>query len=252
MPFLAPKTSFRQKFGRIIIIIGSGAVLLGAAYFGLPSLLVKIEALTTPAPLPVRDLDLGDTVRDERRPLAEVHTTVRAKPTIRAGQDLSYLVFPAVEGRTVEVDFDPKREPQWYQSMPKDRVLTFTMWQTKTVMRRYKSGYEDVWWYSELESVSDGAEVYYDARICPLHKTQMERGEIEIRYGLPMADFMEAMEKEFYGGPGFELGGCCVTPEKKAFGYRCAECIAAYQKWSAARKSRRDALKETKIQTTIQ
>jgi len=233
---------------RISIIIGVGAVLVGAGYVGFPRLFAKIEALKAPAPLALKDLDFGEDVRDEGEPREEVHTTVRAMPKAKTENDISLLSFPDVEGRKVEVYFDPKRQEEWYQSMPKNRVLTFTMWQTKSVMRRYKSGHEDVWWYSEVETISDGPEVFYDARICPLHKTCMERGEIEIHYGLPMAEFMEAMTKDFPGGPGFELGGCCVTPAKKAFGYRCPDCVAAYQKWSAAQKTRQEARKNaTKV-----
>ena len=122
--------------------------------------------------------------------------------------------------------------------MPKDRELEFTLWLTKEVTRHYENGKEDFFWYPEVETIKDGSNVLYDAGICPLHKTKMERGEIEIHYGLPMGDFMEAMDNEFYGGPGFTLGGCCVGPGKKTVGYRCLDCIVAYKKWRAGFEAR--------------
>ena len=131
--------------------------------------------------------------------------------------------------------------------MPKDRELEFTLWLTKEVTRHYESGKEDFFWYPEIETIKDGSNVLYDARICPLHKTKMERGEIEISYGLPVPEFIEAMDKDFYGGPGFTLGGCCVGSEKNTVGYRCPDCISAYKKWSTEFEARIVAREKSRI-----
>jgi hypothetical protein len=181
------------------------------------------------------DLSIADLtpVPVPNTPPEEVHITVRGLPTFRHEDVLSYLVLPTVDGRQVEVPFTPEHEPKWMKVMPRERVLDFTLWQDKRVLARYESGREDCYWQSSVETIKDGAQTLYDARICSRHSVQMQRALVRISYGLPMPGFLEAMKKDFPGGPGFVLGGCCVESEAQAWGYRCSECVAAYNHWEA-------------------
>jgi len=235
------------KMKRISIIVLVGMALLASSYVGFPIIFKRVDAenRTTVG------MSIGKSVDGPipGKPIEVIYKTVRLRPEIRTENSDVRVIFPPIEGEPIDLFCSPKYEPLWFKNMPKDRELEFTLWLTKEVTRHYENGKEDFFWYPEIETIKDGSNVIYDARICPLHETKMERGEIEIQYGLPMQEFMEAMHKEFYGGPGFTLGGCCVGPEKKMVGYRCPDCIAAYNKWSAgfeARIAAREKLAEEK------
>jgi hypothetical protein len=164
------------------------------------------------------------------KPIEEYRVVVTAKPEIRKEDHYDMLLLPAVEGRTIEVFCD--REYSWYRALNKEKELTFAVWQTKEVLRHMAGAKEDFIWRSEIETITDGSTGLYDAAICPLHHTRMKRGDVEISYGLPMREFMDAL-KDFSGGPGFTLGGCVVTegsPQTER-GYLCDECVALYQRW---------------------
>jgi len=179
------------------------------------------------------------------KPREERLVTIQAKPTIeRRGisssdkEGFEMLVLQPVQGDTVEVVCGPTFSP-WYSTLPLDRGLTFTVWQTKDVSWHTDDGKEEgVSWDNQLETIQDGAKVLYDARVCPLHKLKMERVEVPISYGLPSKEYMEASEV-FYGGPGFVEGGCVSDgKEHTVMSYRCPECVVAYEKWVATIRAR--------------
>lgn len=175
------------------------------------------------------------------RPLEEHRVTVRAKPKIQKEDRYSLLRLPAVKGRPIEVLCVESYSP-WFATLPKDKPLTFTVWQTKRVDWHTSDGQEKYSWQSEIELIKDGDAVIHDATVCPLHQVRMERADVEIAYGLPSPDLFEAMEK-FSGGPGFTLGGCVVMSDspKTERGYICPGCVAAYQQWSKAREAEWEA-----------
>lgn len=166
-------------------------------------------------------------------PLKELHVKVTGRPDIQTKNGYSQLVLPAVKGRPVEVICDPTYSP-WFASLSRNKELTFTLWQSKQVMSHTDEGEESFFWLSEIETIKDGPTLLYDAAICPLHEIRMRRCEIDISYGLPTKDFMDAYHG-FSGGPGFVMGGCVVTDGSPTttFGYKCDRCVAAYQRWSA-------------------
>jgi len=215
---------------------------LGVALLGAALLLTGCEE----EPPEVVDKRMGPV---PGKPIEEHHAVVTAVPAIQSKGDYSLLLLPAVKGRSIQVicgaDFSP-----WYASLPKGKKLTFTLWQTKEVSWHTPEGKEDFTWSSEIETIRDGDALLYDAAICPLHHTRMARTDIEISYGLPMREFLDAME-QFHGGPGFRLGGCVVSDisPRSERGYKCAECVAAYGRWEkkweaevAERKKARDAM----------
>ncbi len=171
------------------------------------------------------------------RSLEEYRVTVRAKPEIEAKDGYSLLRLPAVKGRPIEVLCGESYSP-WFATLPKDKALTFTVWQTKRVDWHTSEGQEEYSWQSEIELIKDGDTVIHDAAVCPLHRVRMERRDVEIAYGLPSPDLFEAMEK-FSGGPGFTLGGCVVMSgsPKTERGYVCPDCVATYQEWSKVREA---------------
>lgn len=179
--------------------------------------------------------------------LEEHLVTVRAKPEIQSRDGYSLLLLPAVIGRSIEVPCDEVFSP-WLKTLPKDKPLTFTVWQTKRVDWHSSDGQEEYSWRSEIEAIRDGNVVIYDATICSLHQVRMERRDIEISYGLPSREFAEA-SKEFSGGPGFTLGGCVVSSHspKTERGYACAECVAAYHRWEQKMEAEWEARKSQKI-----
>lgn len=163
------------------------------------------------------------------KPIEEKLITLTGKPKIKTEKDYNTLILPTNAG-SIEVIYSPGHT-RWEKSLSPEAMLTFTLWQRKRVTAHSDSGKEDYYWDSKIETISEESHILYDARICSLHRTMMTRGDVEISYGLPCTEFFEAFE-HFSGGPGFVLGGCCVEPEKTTKGYRCAECIRAYQKWS--------------------
>ena len=179
------------------------------------------------------------------KPREERLVTIQTKPIIeRRGLSLTdkegygMLVLRPAQGDIVEIICDSTYSP-WYSTLPQDRELTFTVWQTKEVMSHTDDGKEqDVHWLNELETIHDGTQMLFDARICPLHRLSMERVEVPVSYGLPSAGFIEAY-KEFSGGPGFVEGGCVSDgQEHTMMSYRCSECVAAYEKWVATIRTR--------------
>jgi len=172
-------------------------------------------------------------------PHLEYRATVRALPDFHEEKTYSLLRLPAIEGRSIEIVCDPSFSP-WLTGLPRERELTFTVWQTKRVSWHTDDGKEEFSWESEIETIKDGPTLIYDAAICPLHKVRMKRCEIDISHGLPMKEFIDAY-KGFSGGPGFELAGCVSMagePTTK-FGYKCERCVAAYECWSADWKAER-------------
>jgi hypothetical protein len=175
------------------------------------------------------------------KPVDEHRVTVRDRPEIEAKDGYSLLRLPAVKGRPIEVICGEAFSP-WLRTLPKDKPLTFTVWQTKRVDWHTGDGQEEYSWQSEIELIKDGDVVIHDAAICPQHKVRMKRTDIEISYGLPSQEFFEA-SKEFMGNPGFTLGGCVVTNHspKTERGYVCAECVAAYNRWEQKMEAEREA-----------
>lgn len=87
----------------------------------------------------------------------------------------------------------------------------------------------------ELDSVRDPSGVILDLSRCTRHETDMVRRPVPISYGLPMGDFLKAMNRDF-PHPAFTLGGCVVdegTPKDEPR-YVCAKCDAAAEAWSAS------------------
>lgn len=147
------------------------------------------------------------------------------------------MVLPPVRGTPVAILCGDTYSP-WLAIIPRNKELTFTVWQTKVVMSHYNDGEKEFYWDNRLETIQDGETVIYDARICPLHHVSMERVEVPVHYGLPSAAFMEA-SKDFSGGPGFIMGGCVVNDDAKTeMDYRCPICAALYAKWVAQERQR--------------
>jgi hypothetical protein len=102
--------------------------------------------------------------------------------------------------------------------------------------------YHDERWSSELVmgqgelvSVRNPSGVILDLSRCTRHDTDMVRRPVPIIYGLPMGDFLKAMNRDF-PHPAFELGGCVVDDgaPKDEPRYVCAKCDAAAEAWSAS------------------
>lgn len=170
-------------------------------------------------------------------PHKEYHVSVRAIPVFQEMKDYRLLVLPAVKGRAVEILCDPTFSP-WLKDLPRDRKLAFTLWQTKKVAWHTDDGEEGFSWDSEVETIKDGSKLLFDAAVCPIHKGRMERCEITISHGTPSNDFFDAYNK-FSGGPGFVWAGCVSLPGAPTteFGYKCDQCVAAYQRWVAELKT---------------
>ncbi len=165
------------------------------------------------------------------RPVAELRVTVRASPEIRDRngdnfKDFKDLVFPPVEGLPVELLLEP--DSPLCKIVSQHGELTYTIWLTKW---EYMEGSGNFFWCPEIATIEDQGKIIYDGSVCPVHHTQMQRGELEIHYGLPTQELLSAMRADFSGGPGFILGGCLRGSEKATFGFRCEACIAAYKKW---------------------
>jgi len=65
-------------------------------------------------------------------PHLEYRATVRALPDFHEEKTYSLLRLPAIEGRSIEIVCDPSFSP-WLTGLPRERELTFTVWQTKRV-----------------------------------------------------------------------------------------------------------------------
>lgn len=164
--------------------------------------------------------------------LVTIECTPVIEKSVVSGEAFEMLVLRPAQGETVEVACESTFSP-WYSTLPQGRKLSFTVWQTKIVLWHTDDGEEtDTYWRSELETIRDGTDVLFDARVCPLHHVIMERVEVPICYGLPSKPFLEAFD-QFSGGPGFVMGGCSVLPEKTEMAYRCPKCVEAYQAWEA-------------------
>ena len=179
------------------------------------------------------------------KPREERLVTIRAKPSIekrgistvdKVGYEV--LVLRSAQEGTVEIVCGSTFS-RWYSTLPQDRQLTFTVWQTKDVMwHTYEGKEEGVSWLSDIETIQEGNQMIYDARVCPLHKLGMERVEVPVHFGLPSQEFIDAYEG-FSGGPGFVSGGCVFDgKEHKEMSYRCPKCVVAYEKWVAQMRGR--------------
>jgi hypothetical protein len=172
-------------------------------------------------------------------PHKEFHASVRARPVFQDKKDYTILMLPTVKGRTVEILCDPTFSP-WLKHLPRDRELAFTIWQTKRVAWHTDDGEESFSWDSEVETIKDGQKLLYDAAVCPIHQVRMERGEVRISHGTPSNEFFDAYEG-FSGGPGFVWAGCVSMPGELTteFGYKCDQCVAAYQRWVVDQEAKR-------------
>jgi hypothetical protein len=179
------------------------------------------------------------------KPIEEHLVTVTAQPRIQSenGPDynLSFLVLPAAQSRPIKILYLPENHcPPWEPivSKAKDKILTFTVWQTKMVSSHDDAGNDvDVDWECSIETIKDGNQVLYDARICEVHKTLMKRVELPVAHGTPgpgFAYFSNAATEKFpHGLPFASWGGCVVMlgAKEKGMAYHCDQCVAAYKKW---------------------
>ena len=112
----------------------------------------------------------------------------------------------------------------------------------KALRHEVRYWYRDERWSSvlvigqgELVSVRNSSGVILDLSRCTRHETNMVRRPVPIVYGLPMGDFLKAMNRDF-PHPAFELGGCVIDDgaPKEEPRYVCAQCDAAAKAWSAS------------------
>lgn len=233
-----PETRFWQRF-----LQGLAGILL-LAFVTLPVDMRWVEsAYYLIMPRPVIHQHLAGPIPG--KPREERLVTIHANPIIeRRGISISdkegyeLLVLRPAQGEVIEVICGLSFSP-WYSSLPRDKELTFTVWQTKNVGWHTDDGREErISWDNSIETIRDGALLLYDARICPLHHVDMKRVEVPISYGLPSREFMDAY-KDFSGGPGFVEGGCVSDgKEHTVMDYRCPECVAAYDKWAAQMRAK--------------
>jgi hypothetical protein len=95
----------------------------------------------------------------------------------------------------------------------------------KALRHEVRYWYRDERWSSvlvigqgELVSVRNSSGVILDLSRCTRHETNMVRRPVPIVYGLPMGDFLKAMNRDF-PHPAFELGGCVIDdggPKRRA------------------------------------
>jgi hypothetical protein len=166
--------------------------------------------------------------------------TVRARPLIEHKANFDILVLATPELSETPIRLYVGRELG--SKLREDHVIEFTVWRTRDVLlpgwrvEGYVPPLDD-----KLETVRDGVETLYDARICPIHHVTMQRLELPVHHGLP---YYDDAWSEFAGGPGFVQGGCVGTPQQTTMGYRCPVCAARYEKW-VAELTARDRRRET-------
>jgi hypothetical protein len=175
------------------------------------------------------------------KPTEERLDTVTAVPTIEGARDgFSLLKLPAIDGHAIELFFYPDAHfPAWEPvvSSYAGKTLTFSIWQTKVVSMHDTAGNETSFhWECVVETIKDGSEIIYDARICELHKVPMARVLLPVQYGYPGLESV-ALNVESRGFPhGLPFsghGGCVVFKgaERKKMSYQCSQCVAAYLDW---------------------
>src|ERR1039458_6130523 len=168
-------------------------IFVSLSLFVLAPTIVSGEA---PLPAEIKIIQWGPV---PGKPIEEHLVTVTAQPRIRSEKDhnenFSHLVLPAVQGQPIEILFFPEDHyPPWEPIVlkAKDKILTFTVWQTKMVSGHDDAGNEVyINWESTIETIKDGNQVLYDARICELHKTLMKRVELPVAHGTPVNDFFK-------------------------------------------------------------
>ncbi|PTX94612.1 hypothetical protein [Opitutus sp. ER46] len=155
--------------------------------------------------------------------------SITGKPRIEDGQYAKILVLDPPE--TSEPSIRIYLSPEWASQLSGIGTAEFTLWRTREVLLpgwRVEGHVPE--WRDTLETIRVTGQTLYDRRTCPVHHVTMQRMELPIHYGMPA--YNDAWEK-FSGGPGFVQGGCVVTPQRTAMGYRCPECSAEYEKWAA-------------------
>lgn len=164
----------------------------------------------------------------------DVRISVRTVPTIERDGDFPVVVLKSAGNADAPVRLFIY--PGLVAKVHTDHVMEFALWRTRDVLLPgwRVEGMVPPWHYT-LETIRDGDEVLYDARLCPIHHVMMQRLELPIHYGLPALDDAWA---EFSGGPGFVSGGCVATPQTTAMGYRCPNCVERYKTWVAERERR--------------
>ena len=216
---------------RILLLIASGLVVLIAAHVCLPVLAQRVLGKATlPTGIAASDGRAFGPIPGEA--IEERVIELTATPQIRKVKDGAILTLLSAQAEPLEVFFSPGL-CAWEAALACPGESNFSIRQTKVVTWHTATGQEDFFWMSAVETITQGSNVLFDARICPIHATTMNRSEVEIHYGLPDTEFLDAY-KRFSGGPGFILGGCCVGPQRKAMDYVCDGCTAAYKAWQTA------------------
>lgn len=162
----------------------------------------------------------------------ERRVEVTSVPRVVHGQYGYSLVFPA-NNEGIDEIYCGSDAPAWFERLAPGGMARVIVWESKEMTSYSDDGRGDYFTHWDLGEVWVDDACLFDAAICPVHKARMERGLIAVHYGSPTKEFLDAFEG-FSGGPGFALGGCCVSSldPKETFGYRCSKCVEGYQKWN--------------------
>jgi hypothetical protein len=226
-----------QDHGRTIaelfaagVVFALGSVLLSGAWW---RRLLQILAVLCFAGVLVLPIDLNSGLlaprynyrRDDRL------VTILAKPTFDPKTDFNVVILlpPELIGPPIRLFIGRELGLK----LRADHLLEFSIWRTRDVLLPgWRVEGDDPPWSNALETIRDGNETLYDARICPIHHLTMERLELPVHRGFLAYGPAWA---EFAAGPGF-VQGSCVAPQQTAMGYRCPACAARYEKWAAERE----------------
>lgn len=152
---------------------------------------------------------LKPTVKTPR----ERTVSISAKPNFKKesiGKDHHYFTFE-IEGP------EGGRSIVWPDDAPKpgdlDQNRSYTL---ELVEEEFTSSHEPIttYWSPELVKLHDGQKLLYDASVCRVHQTQMDRKLVKISYGLPSftPEWTEIMKNAPNDGTVF--GGCCVDSDR--------------------------------------
>jgi|GEM_PF-3106431 len=141
-----------------------------------------------------------------------------------------------------------KRSAVWpTEAFPPTRLKRDKIYKLDLIEEEYRSnigkidGEQWVYWAPELVNVYDGSKLLYDATVCEVHRTQMDRKAVRITYGLywPPKSYQEARDKDF-PHTGLALGGCCVDSERTyTHSWVCSDCVANKERWSKENRKKR-------------
>ena len=136
------------------------------------------------------------------------------------------LDLPCGKGETVCLFLEPAEATQ-LKATDKHQVFEIRYWYSED-----RSDYGSVYPRGALESIRDGQAVIVDRTRCQLHDQVMTRRPVHISYGLPMREFMEALNHDFPNAA-VQLGGCVIMNDspRETPAYVCPVCDAAYQAW---------------------